>query len=321
MTNVKYPIDLNSKLILAPMAGVTNVAFRILCKKMGAGICYTEFLSADALLKYKDQLKGENPIFDVVNEERPVVTQVFGEDPEKIWEAAKSLEGRTDVIDLNIGCPAPKIMACGGGSALLRNPAQIRAILERLNTLSTPISCKIRLGIDENHINALEVAKIAEETGCVAIAVHGRTQKQGYSGEADWDWIKRVKESVNIPVIGNGDVSSPEDVKRMLEETGCDYVMVGRAAMKDPFFFKKANYYLKTGEILPDLDFSEKIALLSEYISLLKRYNIYSTQLAKSAVMQFTKGYTGGKEIRGSISKLKTDEEISAFIAGLSSSA
>ncbi len=299
------------------MAGVTNVAFRILCKRQGAGICYTEFLSADALLKYKDQLVGENPIFDVAQEERPVVTQVFGEDPEKIWEAAKSLEGKTDVIDLNIGCPAPKIIACGGGSALLRNPEQIRAILERLNTLKTPISCKIRLGIDEKHIVALEIAKIAEETGCVAIAVHGRTQKQGYSGNANWEWIKRVKESVSIPVIGNGDVSSPEDAKRMLEETGCDYVMVGRAAMKDPFFFKKANHFLQTGEILEDLDFSEKIGLLEEYISLLKKYGIYSTHLAKNAVMQFTKGYTGGKQIRGKISLLKTDEEISAFITQL----
>ncbi len=299
------------------MAGVTNVAFRQLCRKMGAAICYTEFLSADALLKYKEQLAGENPIFDVVEEERPVVTQIFGEDPQRIFEAAQELVGKTDVIDLNIGCPAPKIMACGGGSALLRNPEQIRLILRKLNTLSTPISCKIRLGIDEKHIVALEVARIAEEEGCVAIAVHGRTQKQGYSGKADWEWIRRVKESVSIPVIGNGDVCSAQDAKRMLEETGCDYVMVGRAAMKDPFFFRKADHFLKTGELLDDLAFSEKMELLSEYITLLKKYKMYSVHLAKNAVMQFTKGYTGGKEIRNRASRCKSVGEMEGLITEL----
>lgn len=304
-----YP-SLSSPLILAPMAGVTNIAYRLLCKKMGAGICYTEFLSADALIRYKDVM--DNPIFDVAPEERPVVTQIFGEDPKKIFEAAEFLEGKTDVIDFNIGCPAPKVLACGGGAALLRDPSKIKTILEQLNTLKTPISCKIRLGVDEKHIVAFDVAKIAEAAGCCAIAVHPRTQKQGYSGKADWSYIQKVKDLVSIPVIGNGDVQSPEDVLRMMQETGCDYVMVGRAAMKDPFFFRKANHYLQTGELLEDISFSDKITLLLEYISLLQKYGLYSTVLVKQTCVQFTKGYKGSAKLRADLSLVHSEEELLA---------
>ncbi len=306
-----YP-KLSSPLILAPMVGVTNVAYRILCKRMGAALCYTEFLSADALIKYKNEI--DNPMFDVVKEERPVVTQIFGEDPKKVFEAGKFLEGKTDVIDLNIGCPAPKILACGGGAALLKDIPKIKSILEQLNTLKTPISCKIRLGVDEKHIVALEVAKIAEKSGCCAIAVHPRTQKQGYSGNADWSYIKKIKDLVSIPVIGNGDVQTVQDVHRMIDETGCDYVMIGRAAMKDPFFFKKAKHYLKTGKILKDISFEDKMKLFREYVVLLKKYNIFNEVLAKQAFVQFTKGYSGSAKLRALVQKAKTIEELFELI-------
>ncbi|MBM3204179.1 tRNA-dihydrouridine synthase, partial [Candidatus Woesearchaeota archaeon] len=178
----------------------------------------------------------------------------------------------------------------------------------------TPISCKIRLGIDEKHIVAEQVARIAENAGCCAIAVHPRTQKQGYSGKADWTYIKKIKDMVSIPVIGNGDIVKVEDVSRMMQETGCDYVMIGRAAMKDPFFFKKANHYLKTGEVLDDLSLTEKMHLLEEYILLLQKYGLYSETIVKQAFVQFTKGYPGGAKLRAKLQTAKNFEEIRSLL-------
>ena len=303
---MKFP-RIKSKLILAPMDGVTNVAYRVLCKKNGAGICYTEFVSADGLLRNKELL-------DVVEEERPVVAQLFGVDKKKLLKAGEFIEKKVDVIDFNIGCPSPKVVGLGAGSALLKHPGKIKEILEELNTLDVPISCKIRLGVDEKSVSAFEVAKIAEKAGCCAIAVHPRTQEQKYSGKADWSYIKKIKEFVSIPVIGNGDVFTVQDVKKMFDETGCDYVMIGRAAMKSPLIFKRANYYLKTGEVLPEETFSEKLELLKEYIQLLKKYKKYDDILVKQTAMYFSKGYRGSTKFRNAISKLKNYEDIMKVI-------
>ena len=294
---------IKSKLILAPMQGVTDVAFRIVCKELGAGICYTEFICADALLHTKK-------VFDVVSVERPVVTQIFGSDVKKLFSAGKFLEGKTDVIDLNIGCPASKVLALGGGGALLKSPKKVEEILEKLNTLKTPISCKIRLGVDDKHINCLEIAKIAEKAGCCAIAVHPRTLVQGYSGKADWGYIKKIKENVSIPVIGNGDVNSELDAERMLNTTGCDYVMIGRAAMKDPFIFRRTNYYLKNHSLMKEVSFLEKIKLLDHYSQLARKYNCYNDSRLKELVMQFSKGFYGSTKLRLDLTRVKGAEEI-----------
>jgi len=308
-------LKLDSPLLLAPMSGVTNVAFRALCRKLGASLCYTEFISADALIRYKDQLADH--IYDVVPNERPVVTQIFGEDEQKLFEAAQAVVGTCDVIDLNIGCPAPKVMACGGGSALLNDPAKVRRILTRLNTLPVPITCKIRLGVNWDNITAFEIAKIAEDTGCVAIAVHARTASMGYSGNADWSYIKKIKELVNIPVIGNGDITCAADVKRMIDETGCDYVMIGRAAMRDPFIFSRAKHYLKTGKNVDPVSWPEKLALFREYLVLLETYGLDHVGHIRHMFMQFTKGYAGGKVLRGKSLEYKTKEDLLDFIKKL----
>jgi len=300
MKKEEFP-KIKGKLILAPMAGVTNVAFRIICKKLGAGICYTEFFHVDALKK--------GNVFDVVKEERSVVTQIFGSDENKLYDAAKSLVGKTDVIDLNIGCPAPKVVGLGSGAALLKDLEKVERILNKLSTLNIPISCKIRLGVNEKNIVALELAKIVEKY-CCAIAVHARTLEQGYSGKANWSYIKLIKENVSIPVIGNGDINKVEDVKKMIDETGCDYVMIGRRAMKDPFFFRRANHYLKTGEVLPEESFEEKIELLVEYLQLCKKYNCFEPNNFKLLFIQFSRGYRNSSKLRVEISGIKKFDEL-----------
>ena len=249
-------VKMANNLILAPMAGVTDQPFRRLCREQGCGLLYTEMVSAKGIL-YNNRNTKE--LLQVREEERPIAVQIFGSDPEILGEmAARIEEGPYDIMDLNMGCPVPKVVNNGEGSALMRDPKLVERILSSLTKkVKKPVTVKFRKGFDENHVNAVEIARIAEACGISAVAVHGRTRQQFYSGKADWDIIRQVKEAVKIPVIGNGDIFSPEDAKRILEETGCDGLMIARGARGNPWIFKEIQHYLETGELLPQPDKNE----------------------------------------------------------------
>ena len=243
-------VELDSPVALAPMAGVTDLPFRILCREQGCGLMCTEMVSAKALL-YKN--RNTKPLLETKPEERPVAVQLFGSDPDIMSEMALMLEeGPYDIIDVNMGCPVPKIVNNGEGSALMKNPKLAGEILSAMTRkLKKPVTVKFRKGFNDESVNAVEFAKMAEQSGAAAVAVHGRTREQFYSGKADWDIIRQVKEAVRIPVIGNGDIFTPQDAGRMMEETGCDGVMVARGAKGNPWIFRRIDHYLKTGEVLP----------------------------------------------------------------------
>lgn len=243
-------IDLKNNVVLGPMAGVTDLPFRLLCKENGCGLVYTEMVSAKAVLY---QNKNTEALLQVSDDEHPVAVQLFGENPQIMAEIAKRMEECSfDMIDVNMGCPVPKVVNNGEGSALLKNPVLVGQIVEAMaNAVSKPVTVKIRAGFDENHINAAEIARVVQESGGAAVAVHARTRQQYYSGRADWNIIRAVKENVRIPVIGNGDIKCGQDAKKMLDETGCDAVMIGRGAQGNPWIFRQVLAYLEKGEILP----------------------------------------------------------------------
>lgn len=298
----KFP-KLASKALLSPMAGVTDVAFRTLARSYGAGLTYTEFASSTAIVR------GARKTMEMIRtdkSEKPVAVQLFGASVEEVVSAAKIVEEDFDIIDVNCGCPAWKVVRTGAGSALLNNPKEIGRFIEQLvDGVNRPVTIKIRTGIDDSSVNALEVARVAEESGASAVAIHGRTQKQGYRGEADWDVIKRVKESVGIPVIGNGDVFSPEDFKRRLDESGVDAIMIARGAIGRPYIFKQIEDYLKTGAYEERNGFEQ----FFEYLEIAERYDI-SFSNVKAHAMSFTKGIVGGAKLRLEISQAKSLEDI-----------
>ena len=244
-------VKLENNLILAPMAGVTDLPFRVLCREEGCGLLYTEMVSAKAI-RYKN--KNTKELLEVDPSERPIAVQLFGSDPQILGAMAHQIEdGPYDLIDLNMGCPVPKVAGNGEGSALMKNPKLVEEILSTMvRSVKKPVTVKFRKGFDDEHVNAVEIAKIAESCGVSAVAVHGRTREQYYSGTADWDIIRQVKEAVSIPVIGNGDIFTPQDAKRCLEETGCDGLMIGRGARGNPWIFKRTAHYLETGELLAE---------------------------------------------------------------------
>ena len=243
-------IELPNLCVLAPMAGVTDLPFRLLCREQGAGLLCMEMVSAKAISYHN---KNTIALLKIAPGENPVALQLFGSEPELMAEVAASIEDLPfDILDINMGCPVPKIVNNGEGSALMKDPALAGKIVESITkAIKKPVTVKIRKGFTEDSVNAVEMAKRLEASGAAAIAVHGRTREQYYSGKADWEIISQVKEAVSVPVIGNGDVDSPEKAKALLDETGCDGIMIGRAAEGDPWIFKRVNHYLETGELLP----------------------------------------------------------------------
>lgn len=303
-------LKLENNLILAPMAGVGDIAFRILCRKYGAGLVCSEFLSAESISRF-NQRSIEKTKAD--KRERPVSIQIFGNKLETISSAAKFLEDKVDVIDFNMGCPADKITRIACGAALLKNPEKISEIVKTLRkSVSIPITIKIRLGIDEKSINAVKIAKIAEENGADMIAVHGRTMKQGYSGQANWDLIKEVKENVSIPVAANGDIVDGESALRCLKQTKCDFLMIGRAAMKNPFVFTEINHYLKTGEKLKQTE-KQRFEIIKDYLRLAEEFKISFTR-SITHINSLTRGLYDSTSFRQELNKRKSFVEINELL-------
>ncbi len=256
-------VKLNSNLVLAPMAGITDRAFRIICEKFNPGLVYTEMISAKGLFYNDDKT---NQLLNMSDEKRPIAVQIFGSDVESMKYAAKYVSKYADIIDINMGCPAPKVVKNGDGSKLLLDLPKATEIIDAVvKNSSVPVTVKFRKGWDDDHIVATDIAKIAEEHGVSAITIHGRTRSEFYSGNADWEIIKKVKESVNIPVIGNGDVKSTDDVKKMFELTGVDGIMIGRSALGNPWIFEKIRLELLGQKF--DISNKDKLNLILEQLN------------------------------------------------------
>ncbi len=308
-------VEIENPLILAPMAGVTDRPFRILCKEKGCGLMYTEMVSAKAIL-YKN--RNTKPLMEVGEEEGPVALQLFGSDPEILSRiAAQVEEGPYAWIDLNMGCPVPKVVNNGEGSALMKDPRLVERILTAMvQKMKKPVTVKIRKGFDDSRVNAVEIARIAEGCGAAAVAVHGRTREQFYSGKADWDIIRQVKEAVKIPVIGNGDVFTAGDGARMMEETGCDGVMVARGAKGNPWIFSGLLHYLRTGKELPSPSADEIREEILRHMKLQVEYRgeYLGVREMRKHVAWYTAGLAHSAALRNEINQAESYEALKGLI-------
>lgn len=310
-------IEMKNNIVLAPMAGVCNSAFRKIIKEMGCGLIYAEMVSDKGMI-YNSQKTKDMLYFEEC--ERPIAQQIFGSDKSTFANAAKMVEDimHPDIIDINMGCPVPKVaIKSQAGSALLKDPEKIRDIVSSVvKTVKVPVTVKIRSGWDTNSINAVEVAKICEEAGASAITVHGRTRSQGYSGNVDLDIIKKVKENVNIPVIGNGDITSLESAKKMIEYTGCDAIMIGRGVLGNPWLIKELVTYFDTGKIIEKPSYEDKINMCFHHLEYLLKIKPEKTAVLemRSFVAWYIKGLPNAQSVKNEVFKAKTSDELKKIL-------
>ena len=310
-------ITIKNQIVMAPMAGYSNTSYRKIIKRMGAGLIFAEMVSDKALVY---QNKKTYDLLKVSDFERPIAQQIFGSDVDSFVKAAKIVEAthHFDIIDINMGCPVPKVaISSQAGSALLKNPDKIYEIVSAVvKAVSVPVSVKIRLGWDESSINCVEVAKIIEKAGASAITLHARTRAQGYSGEARWEYIKKVKDAVSIPVIGNGDVKSPEDAKRMLDETSCDAVMIGRGILGNPFLIRQCIEYLEKNTYQKEISIDERINVMKEHFSLLKEDKSEKSALLeiRSNILYYLAGLPHAKKVKQRVCEAKNESEIMSVL-------
>ncbi|MDE6845008.1 MAG: tRNA dihydrouridine synthase DusB [Lachnospiraceae bacterium] len=308
-------VTLDNNIILAPMAGVTDLPFRLLCSEQGAGMCCMEMVSAKAIL-YKN--KNTESLLEIHPQEGTVSLQLFGSDPKIISEMAKKIEERPfDILDINMGCPVPKVVNNGEGSALMKQPKLVEEIITALvRAVHKPVTVKIRKGFDESHVNAVEIAKIAESSGAAAVAVHGRTREQYYAGEADWEIIAQVKQSVSIPVIGNGDITDSISAEKMLQETGCDGIMIGRAARGNPWIFRQTAAYLTDGTVLPSPNREEikETILRHAKLQLECKGEYTGIREMRKHVSWYTAGMPNSARMRQSVNMVESFEELERMV-------
>lgn len=308
-------VELDNPYILAPMAGVTDLPFRLLCKEQGAGLLCMEMVSAKAI-QYNN--KNTKALLEIHPEELPVSLQLFGSEPDTISEIAKRIEELPfAVLDINMGCPVPKIVRNGEGSALMKNPKLVYEIVSKtVRAIQKPVTVKIRKGFDDTCINAVEIAKIIEEAGASAVAVHGRTREQYYSGKADWDIIRQVKEAVSIPVIGNGDVVSGESAIAMMQQTGCDGVMIGRGAQGNPWIFSELLEYEKTGKIPPRPGKEEMNQMILKHARLQLQYKgeYLGIREMRKHVSWYTTGLPNSAKLRAKINAVESFQELEELL-------